>query len=60
MCSPSAEGGTRKDSLLWVWKFFHVDLSITIKSYQFVGNKYSASDFFEETKKYSKLLLDTL
>ena len=37
-----------------------VDLSITIKSYQFVGNKYSASDFFEETKKYSKLLLDTL
>ena len=39
---------------------FMVDLSITIKSYQFVGNKYSASDFFEETKKYSKLLLDTL
>ena len=38
-----------------------VNLSITIKSYQFVGNKYRASDFLKKQRnKERKLLLDTL
>ena len=38
-----------------------VNLSITIKSYQFVGNKYKASDFLKKQRnKESKFLLDTL
>ena len=37
------------------------NLSITIKSYQFVGNKHRASDFLKKQRnKESKLLLDTL
>ena len=38
-----------------------VNLSITVKCYQFVGNKYRASDFFKKQRnKESKLLLDTM
>ena len=38
-----------------------VNLLITIKSYQFVGNKYRVSDFLKKQRnKESKLLLDTL
>ena len=38
-----------------------VNLSITIKSNQFAGNKYRASGFLKkQSKKESKFLLDTL
>ena len=51
MCSSSVEGGTRKDRFLMsMSNSVMVNLSITIKSNQFVGNKYRASGFLKEQR----------
>ena len=61
MCSPSVEGGTRKDRFLMsMANSVIVNLSIISKSNQFVENKYKESDFLKQRNKESKLLLDTL
>ena len=60
MCSPSVEGGTRKDRFLMsMANSVIVNLSIISKSNQFVENKYKASDFLKQRNKGSKFLLDT-
>ena len=42
-------------------EFYYGELSITIKSNQFVGNKYRASDFLKKQRnKESTFLVDTL
>ena len=43
------------------WSKFYYGEFFTIKSNQFVGNKYRASDFLKKQRnKQSKFLLDTL
>ena len=52
MCSPSGEGSTRKGTFLMSMVNSTVmNLSITIESNLFVGNKYMASDFLKKQRK---------
>ena len=62
ICSPSVEGGARKGTFLMsMVNSTVVNLSITIESNLFVGNKYRASDFLKkQRKKERKFSLDTL
>ena len=52
MCSPGVEGSTRKGTfLLSMANSTMVNLSITIESNLFVGNKYRASAFLKKQRK---------
>ena len=62
MCFSSVEGDTRRDRfLVSMANSIMVNLSITIKSNQFVGKKYRVSDFLKKQRnKESKFLVATL
>ena len=62
ICSPSVEGDIRNGTFLMsMVNSIMVNLSITIESNLFVGNKYRAPDFLKKQRnKASKFLLDTL